>query len=81
MTSHRVEVAIEFSLEKRRNVYAKNGEEWALNANLNNGSRWTLATWDKEPSEDTVDSARWIALQSIKFWNSRPRIAEVPTTV
>ena len=81
MTSHRIEVAIEFALEKRRNVHSKNGEEWALNANMNKGSRWTLATWDKEPSEDTVDSARWIALQSIKFWNSRPRIAEVPTTV
>ena len=73
-----INVNIEFSVVNRINVHAKNGNEWALNARVLHGQFWTIATWNKEPSEKAVADTKAVMLQSIKFWCARPTLAEYP---
>lgn len=66
-------------IDHRKNVHAKNGIEWALNANLD-GKTWTIITYDKEPSREEVRRVRAIILRSMEFFHSTLRVPRFDIT-
>lgn len=59
-----------FYIEKRINVFAKNGHEWVLNVQLNQ-EIWTLTSWNKKPSTEDVQMAVNLVMRSFEVYHKQ----------
>jgi hypothetical protein len=59
----------EFYIEKRRNVHAPKGQEWALNVSFDNASPWTLRTWHDTPDESDIDDAIRLVTRAFEVYH------------
>jgi hypothetical protein len=58
-----------FRVENRRNRFAKNGEEWALNAQFVGQPHWTITTWESKPATADVDAIVAVIMRSFEFYH------------
>jgi hypothetical protein len=74
-----------YHLNRRRNVYAKDHCEWALDVKVDDGSLWTLTTWEgrKPPKDAEVENALTIMRRAIEIYRRHvppPPAVEVVNT-
>jgi hypothetical protein len=60
---------VQFSIEKRKNVFAKNAVEWAFLVKIDGADSWCIFTWDAAPSEDQVSDMEDVFLRSCEVYH------------
>jgi hypothetical protein len=57
---------VEFITDKR---IAYGRFEWALGVRLDGASRWVVAKWEKEPSEEQIEQVKTIVKRSFELYH------------
>jgi hypothetical protein len=60
---------VQFIIEKRKNVFAENQEEWAFMVRIDGATSWCVYTWDMEPSDSQVEDLKDIFLRSCEVYH------------
>jgi len=75
---------VKFWVTERINTFKPSGTEWALYAvfadKVQYRDSWTIKTWDKRPSEETIQEAVEIIIRSFEFYHRSVRIPSFDVT-
>ena len=60
---------LHLSVDHRVNRFKKKGEEWAFNAQFVGRTRWTVTTWDHDPTADEINYATELILRAFEIYH------------
>jgi len=69
---------LEYTVEKRRNVHAKNQVEWTLRMTGLGGSSWVMFQWESCPTTQEVNDAVYIINRAMSVYHSQQERPEFP---